>query len=148
MIKQATIDRVDQDKKKGRAQGIDQYVGDRLKQIRKQKGMTQEDLAAKLGVTFQQVQKYENGTNRISYGKMVEVSQFLKVSLDSFIAGYGQENALSDNPQAAITGYDDSNLVTQKETDELLKVYYSLDDPKLRKNLLNLVKSMAQNMKD
>lgn len=146
MIQQAKIDRPDQardqgSKKKGRAQGIDQHVGERLKQIRKQKGLTQDDLAEKLGVSFQQIQKYENGKNRISYSKMVELSQFLKVSLDSFIAGFDQSaQGMSDNAQ--------ESLVSQKETDELLKVYYSLEDPKLRKNLLKLVKSMADNMKD
>lgn len=142
MLKQATIS---DDKKKGHAQEIDSYVGERLRQIRKQKGMTQEDLAAKLGISFQQIQKYENGKNRISYSKMVELSQFLKVSLDSFVAGYVPDG-LSDTAQEGL--YDIDNLVTQKETDELLKVYYSLDDPKLRKNLLRLVKSMADNMTD
>ena len=142
MTQQAIIDRPNQvNKKKGRAQEIDQHVGERLKQIRKQKGLTQDDLAEKLGVSFQQIQKYENGKNRISYSKMVELSQFLKVSLDSFIAGFGQNSqGMSDNVQ--------ESLVSQKETDELLKVYYSLEDPKLRKNLLKLVKSMAENMKN
>jgi len=134
-------------KKKGRAQEIDQYVGDRIKQIRKQKGLTQDDVAEALGVSFQQVQKYENGKNRISYSKMVELSLFLKISLDSFVAGYTADG-LSDSPQAAIGGYDDADLISQKETNELLRVYYSLENPSLRKNLLKLVKSMADNMKD
>ncbi len=141
MTEQTTIDSRSQGKKKGRAKDIDLHIGERLKQIRKQKNMTQDFLAEKLGVSFQQIQKYENGKNRISFSSMVELSQLLKVTLDSFIAGFGEtDEGLSDNNQ--------SHLVTQKETDELLRVYYSLDDPKLRKNLLKLVKSMADNIKD
>lgn len=139
MSQQATIDYGDQDKKKGRAQDIDKHIGERLKQIRKQKGMTQEDLAEKLGISFQQIQKYENGKNRISFSNMVELSRYLNVSLDSFLDSPSLASGLSDSNQAT---------VPQKETDELLKVYYSLDDPKLRKNLLQLVKSMATNIKD
>lgn len=139
MSEQAIIDYSDQLKTKGRAQDIDKHIGERLKQIRKQKGMTQEDLAEKLGITFQQIQKYENGKNRISFSNMVELSRYLQVSLDSFLDSPALASEMSDQEQVAIS---------QKETDELLKVYYSLEDPKLRKNLVKLVKSMADNMKE
>lgn len=140
-----------QAKKKGRAQEIDQYIGERLKLFRKQNRLTQEDLAEMLGISFQQVQKYENGKNRISFGRLYELSTYLKMPLEDFISGFVPDPAavggLSDNPQEGIDGQP-MNLISQKETDELLKVYYSLEDPKLRKNLLKLVRSMADNMKD
>jgi len=139
LSEQSTIDYSDQNKKKGRAQDIDKHIGERLKEIRKRKGMTQEDLASKLGMTFQQIQKYENGKNRISFSNMVELSRYLGVSLDSFLDSPALVSGLGDKEQ---------NVISQKETDELLKVYYSLEDPKLRKNLLKLVKSMADNMKE
>ncbi len=145
--------KTDADKKKGRAQEIDKLIGQQLKKFRKLRKMTQEDLAAKLGISFQQIQKYENGKNRITFGRLYELSNFLNVPLSSFVAGIddpqtlAQTSDMTDNNQSNIAGYDE-NAVTQKETDALLKVYYSLEDPKLRKSLLKLVKSMAENMKN
>ena len=55
------------EKTKGRAQEIDQFIGQQIKRFRKIKRLTQNDLAEKLGVSFQQIQKYENGKNRISF---------------------------------------------------------------------------------
>lgn len=140
MSQQVILDCPEQDKKKGRAQKIDLIIGERLKKARKQQRLTQEDLAARLGISFQQIQKYENGKNRISFGRLYELSNYLSVPLDYFVKG------ISTPPESALE--EDMPNVSQKETDELLKVYYSLDDPKLRKNLLKLVKSMAENMAD
>lgn len=146
MTKQAVIDYPDangkiSNKKKGRAQEIDKHIGEQLKKFRKMRHLTQEDLAAKLGISFQQIQKYENGKNRITFGRLYELSNFLDVSLESFVEGV---------EGAPISGMSDKeqDSISQKETNELLKVYYSLEDSKLRKNLLKLVKSMAENMKD
>lgn len=149
-MKQAPLSSRPDDKKKGRASEIDQLIGARLKEVRKQQRLTQEDLAEKLGVSFQQVQKYENGKNRISFASIYELSNYLNISLEDFMNGV-EDNAASgmnDNPQSKLDKIADKNAVTVKETDELLKVYYSLADPKLRKNLLKLVKSMAQNYED
>ena len=144
------MDYPDQDKKKGRAREIDQSIGERLKEIRKQKRLTQEDLAVQLGVSFQQIQKYENGKNRISFSRLYELSNFLNVSLDSFVQGVHTQSealGLSDTPQQPISSSQaENNAVTQREVDELLQVYYSLEDAKLRKNLVKLVKSMVKNM--
>jgi transcriptional regulator with XRE-family HTH domain len=150
-IHQDKIDDDDSDKKKGRAQEIDQYIGERLKEIRKKHGLTQEDLAQRLDISFQQIQKYENGKNRISFSKLYELSDYLKVSMDSFVNGFSPKpNAgLSESvKQQSIDGLDDENLVTLKEQEELMRIYASLEDPKLRKNLLNFIKSMVDNMQD
>ncbi len=145
---QTTIDYQLNDKKKGQAQEIDQLIGGRLKEIRKKKNLTQEDIADKLGVSFQQIQKYENGKNRISFSRLYELSSFMKEPLESFVTGIKQENlGMSDNSQSPLDpSYNDS--ISQKETDELLKIYYSLEDPQLRKNLLKFIKTMAENLKE
>lgn len=133
------------DKKKGRAQEIDVLIGERLKAVRKQRFLTQEDLADKLGISFQQIQKYENGKNRISFGRVYELSLYLQVPLDSFVSGV-EKASMSDNKQAGFIGASGKDIVSEKETNELLKVYYSLEAPKLRKDLLKFIKTMAKSM--
>ncbi|AXQ68418.1 transcriptional regulator [Caulobacter phage CcrBL10] len=63
---------------------VDLFVGQRLRQARKEQGASQGDLAAALGLTFQQVQKYERGSNRISSSKLYEAARFLKQPIESF----------------------------------------------------------------
>lgn len=77
-------------KTKGRATDLDVYVGKRLKEFRVMRGLTQEELAGKEGITFQQVQKYENGTNRIAASRLYSFSKILKVKADDFFVGFIQ----------------------------------------------------------
>lgn len=139
----------DGDKKKGHVQPIDEHIGERLKEIRKKHRLTQADLAQILGVSFQQFQKYENGKNRMSFGSAIALCEYLKMPLDNFVEGL-QAIGLADG--AAQEGIaeclDAPNIVPQKETDELLKLYFSIEDPKLRKSLLKLVRNMVENMKN
>ncbi|PZO82676.1 MAG: transcriptional regulator, partial [Micavibrio aeruginosavorus] len=72
------------DKKKGRANWIDKHVGQALRNRRTILGLTQQDLALKLGITFQQLQKYENGTNRVSAGRLYEIAGTLGVPVGFF----------------------------------------------------------------
>lgn len=140
-------------KKKGRAGSLDEHIGTRLRQRRALMGMTQEKLAESVGLTFQQVQKYENGANRISAGRLYEFSQILSVPITYFYENImapkklaGAYGGMSEGEQSAIRNEDD--LLNRKETLELIRVYYSIQDPKLRKNLFNLVKSMVENLKN
>lgn len=135
-------------KKKGRAGSLDEHIGTRLRQRRALLGMTQEKLAEAVGITFQQVQKYENGANRISAGRLFEFSTILDIPVDYFYDGAkgGKKAAgLAENGQAAFEGPED--IMQRKETLELIRVYYSIQSPKLRKDLFNLVKSMADSLK-
>lgn len=126
----------------------DKLVGERIKQLRKIKKLTQKDIAKALGVSFQQVQKYEKGIDRISFQRIYTLSQYMQVEISSFLALFekAQATGLSDNNQAHLKAGNDS--FSQKETDELLQIYYSLEDPDLRKNLLKFIKSMALNLKE
>ncbi len=146
MIKQADITTLDKDKKKGQATEIDQLIGGRLKAIRTSKGFTQEDLASKLGISFQQIQKYENGKNRISFSRLYELSNFLNEPLESFVQNLDQPTSFSDNSQVLLQAGNDS--ISQKELDDLVKIYSSVKDTASRKNVLKMMKLMVENLKE
>lgn len=138
-------------KKKGRANSIDEHVGVQLRQRRALLGLSQERLAEQVGITFQQIQKYENGANRVSASRLYEFSKVLEIPVNFFFEDYGSnENALglagfADNEQMPFGGAED--IMKRKETIELIRTYYSIENPKLRKDLFKLVKSMADNLK-
>lgn len=142
------------DKKKGRASSVDEHVGHQLRQRRSIVGMTQENLADAVGITFQQVQKYENGANRVSAGRLFEFSRILNVPVSFFFENFGAEASsksyynlgMAENDQSAFEGPGD--IMAKKETLDLVRIYYSIQDPKLRKNLFNFVKSMAESLKE
>jgi len=130
---------------KGRASPIDKYVGTRLRQRRTLMGVSQEKLGDALGVTFQQIQKYERGTNRIGAGRLFEISNILDVPVAYFYEGYdgamaARVDGFGENGQ---TGFD-GNPMNRRETLELVRYYYGIKDPKLRKQIFDLAKSMAQ----
>lgn len=138
----------DPSKKKGRANFIDENVGLQLRQRRALLGMSQERLAEQLGITFQQIQKYENGANRISASRLFELSKVLEIPVSFFFDGVGQEarpSGFADNEQAPFDGSDD--VMTRKETLELVRTYYSIEDAKLRKDWLKMLKTIAQSAK-
>ena len=145
-------------KTKGSADNIDKHVGQQLRSRRTLMGLSQERLADAIGVTFQQVQKYERGTNRVSASRLYSFSKILDVSIDYFYAGIeniGSENiniGMSDNDQgdfdvSAIKGNKlPENILNRKETIDLAKAYYSINNEQKRKEVLKLVKSMAKNL--
>lgn len=143
-------------KTKGIPDNVDKHVGKQLRNRRTLMGLSQESLADAVGVTFQQVQKYERGTNRISASRLYSFSKILDVSIDFFYDGMDSSSkkalGMADNDQEAF-GADISkikkvpeNLMSKKETLDLLRAYYSVDDTKRRKEILALVKSMAKNL--
>jgi transcriptional regulator with XRE-family HTH domain len=136
---------------------VDVFVGQQLRAHRSLKGFTQEDLATQTGITFQQIQKYEAGKNRISASRLYQFAQILSTPISSFFENFGvnQDNTpiaygLSDNNQ---DGFDDSdiapntdqNIMTSKESVEVLRTYYAIKDETLRKDFLKMMKQMAKN---
>ena len=142
-------------KTKGKPNSVDGYVGSRLRLRRTLLGYSQEKLADSLGITFQQVQKYERGTNRISASRLYKLSQILDVPVTYFFDEYGSSKfnqdelssvvSLSDNDQSE---FNDSDILNKKETLELVRTYYSIKNPKVRKDLMKLIKTMTENMKE
>src|SRR5690349_7924114 len=82
-----------------RTQDIDRYVGARIRERRIMLGLTQQQLADLIGVTYQQAHKYERGINRVSAGRLFEVSQVLSVPVNYFFDGLEQENERAISPR-------------------------------------------------
>ncbi len=130
---------------------IDQHVGLRVRMRRKVLKITQEELAEKLGLTFQQVQKYERGMNRISASRLYDVAQVLQTPISFFFEDMSDDvvtNApriragLSENLPNSSAG--DADPMIRRETLELVRNYYMIKDPKMRKLVFDLVKNMTK----
>lgn len=148
MLSKKSVSKSDAPKKKGRANSIDENVGYQLRQRRALLGLSQERLAEQVGITFQQIQKYENGANRISASRLYEFSKVLDIPVSFFFESTTPMRAegFGEGEQASFEGPDD--VMRRKETLELIRVYYSIENPKLRKDLFKLVRSMAENLKN
>lgn len=129
---------------------VDTHVGSRVKHRRLMLGLSQEDLASSIGLTFQQVQKYERGANRISVSRLVDISKALKAPLDYFLEGcatMGKKPALrgvADNKQEALEPAD----MMKKDTLDLVRAYQKIKTPALKKQLLEMAKAMAASSND
>jgi transcriptional regulator with XRE-family HTH domain len=133
-------------KTKGTPDNIDVHVGQRLRVRRSLLGMSQEKLAEAIGLTFQQIQKYERGINRVSAGRLFQFSKILDVPVSYFYDSVGADaptpaSGLSDNQQEAFGGEED--VMQRKETIELVRSYYSIEDPSKRKETLRFIKAMT-----
>ena len=125
---------------KKQANPIDIQVGNRVRIRRMLIGMSQERLGDLLGLTFQQVQKYEKGVNRIGAGRLFEVSRILNVPVDFFYEG------VNDAAQGAneIDGAPVMDFVSSGEGLQLSLAFMKIKDAKVRKRVLDLVKSLAE----
>ena len=133
---------------------LDKAVGSRLRALRLVKGLTQEGLANKLGITFQQIQKYEQGTDRISASRLIRIGEVLETPITSFFTHIGPgsvtssgvaEDAEKFNHEEA-TLLKDGDIFQSKETINLLKIYYSIEDTQARNDLMNIMRTFAQNI--
>ena len=113
---------------------IDVLVGRRARERRTLEGMTQTTVANSLGLTFQQLQKYEKGHNRISASKLYELAQIFDVPVSYFYEGM-EEGSSAPSPDEALT---------KRETLELVKAYYSISDPAVRDSIRKLVQAAAK----
>jgi transcriptional regulator with XRE-family HTH domain len=127
---------------KKQANPIDIQVGNRVRIRRMLIGMSQERLGDLLGLTFQQVQKYEKGVNRIGAGRLFEVSRILNVPVDFFYEGV---NATPGQPGAGeAEGAPVMEFVSSGEGLQLSLAFMKIKDAKVRKRVLDLVKSLAE----
>jgi transcriptional regulator with XRE-family HTH domain len=132
-----------------KAQSVDFHVGKRIRMRRLLQDISQEKLAESVGVTFQQIQKYERGANRVSASRLYEFSKSLDVPVEYFFQEF------DESPKRARTGRSDTQLESSnadsklytRETTDLLKVYYSIEDERIRKKLFKLIRSMVENLR-
>jgi transcriptional regulator with XRE-family HTH domain len=129
---------------KKQANPIDAQVGNRVRIRRMLIGMSQEKLGDLLGLTFQQVQKYEKGVNRIGAGRLFEVAQILGVPIDFFYEGVGAHAAERPGVSESESAPPVMEFVSSGEGLQLSLAFMKIKDPKVRKRMLDLVKSLAQ----
>jgi transcriptional regulator with XRE-family HTH domain len=132
---------------------IDIHVGRRLRLRRTLLGMSQERLGELLGLTFQQVQKYERGVNRIGSSRLFELGQILDVPVSFFFddmpeAGAGAAASHHASGLAEESAAFEHNMapdlpLDRRETLELVRAYYRIPDPAVRKRLFELAKALA-----
>jgi transcriptional regulator with XRE-family HTH domain len=121
---------------------IDIYVGSRVRMRRLMLGMSQERLAEQIGVTFQQVQKYEKGTNRIGASRLQTIAGVLAIQVSFFFQEGG--SAPSTENVGQLNGLEDlSEFLTSKEGLGLNKAFMKIGDASIRKSILTLVTSLA-----
>ncbi len=128
---------------------VDIHVGSRVRLRRTLLGMSQEKLGAALNLTFQQVQKYERGTNRIGSSRLYQLSRILDVPVSFFfddmpVSGHGGAPGLSEDGQET---FDHENL-SKRETLELVRAYYRIKNPDVRKRLFELIKAVGGQVED
>ncbi|MCF8479141.1 MAG: helix-turn-helix transcriptional regulator [Rhodospirillum sp.] len=131
---------------------VDVHVGRRLRLRRTLLGMSQEQLANAVGVTFQQIQKYERGSNRVSASRLYDISKVLGVPVAFFFEDIGEDvTAVRKAPalpdvdglsEPAIPAYEQDPL-QKNETLELIRAYWRLPTETVRKRALDLLKSLS-----
>jgi transcriptional regulator with XRE-family HTH domain len=119
-----------------RTQRIDQHVGERIRLRRTELGLTQEQLAEALDVSYQQIQKYETGANRISAGGLFEVARKLQVDIGYFFEGL----PMDDQP----TGPSLEHGGRQRSAIELVRKFSQIEDPEIRAAIAGLVKTIVE----
>ena len=127
---------------KKQANPIDVQVGNRVRIRRMLIGMSQERLGDLLGLTFQQVQKYEKGVNRIGAGRLYEVSRILNVPIDFFYEGLATNQPGAGETEVAAPPV--MEFVSSGEGLQLSLAFMKIKDTKVRKRVLDLVKSLAE----
>ena len=130
--------------KRGRANHIDVHVGKRVRMRRTMLGMSQEKLGDALGLTFQQVQKYESGTNRIGASRLFDLCRVLDVPSAFFFDEMPGEGAGRAMGLAEERGQAPTDPMARRETLELVRAYYRITDPRVRRKVFDLAKTLAR----
>lgn len=128
---------------------IDAHVGARIRARRGLLGMSQKDLGEKVALTFQQIQKYERGANRIGSGRLFEFSRILGVPISYFfdemtteLKSYADKGSKKGKPLPAAAP--DAEILDRRETLELVRTFYQIDDTVVRQRFLELMRESAR----
>ena len=127
---------------------VDVHVGTRVRLRRTLLGMTQTGLGQAIGLTFQQVQKYERGVNRIGSSRLYDLARVLDVPVNFFFDDMPTEiasksGAASSGPPEGAEVFD-PDIVSKRETLELVRAYYKIENPQVRKRLFEMVKALGK----
>ncbi len=127
---------------------VDTHVGARVRLRRTLLGMSQEKLGNALGLTFQQVQKYERGANRIGSSRLFDLSRILDVPISYFFEEMtsAAQPAMAPGMAEEQESFENAapDPMTKRETLELVRAYYRITDPHVRKKVFEMVKSLGK----
>jgi transcriptional regulator with XRE-family HTH domain len=121
---------------------IDIHVGSRIRLRRTMLGMSQEKLGESLGITFQQIQKYEKGTNRVGASRLQNIAQILNVPVSFFFEDAPGEGTGTGMAEASSSNYV-VDFLSSSEGLQLNRAFVKIADPKVRRKLVDLVKALA-----
>ena len=136
---------------KGFPNPIDVHVGQRIRQRRTLLGMSQEKLAEAIGLTFQQVQKYERGANRVGSSRLFDLARVLEVPIAYFFED--MEASVANKSPSRLMGVSEARMqayavepdpLARRETLELVRAYYRIDEARVRKRVFELTKALAK----
>ncbi len=129
------------------ANPVDVYIGSRLRLRRTVLGISQDELAEEMGVSFQQIQKYEKGANRIAGSRLWELSKLLGIPVTYFYENVDKTlrslNMAVKEPMNQLLS--DSSEEVEREVELLVSYYSQIKDPSVKKSLFRLVRSLAAN---
>ncbi len=120
----------------------DIYVGSRIRMRRKMLGLSQEKLGERLGITFQQIQKYEKGTNRVGASRLQAMSDALEVPVAYFFPESSPETAGGMKEESATYMME---FLSTSEGLDLTRAFTRILNPKVRRKLVELVRALAEN---
>lgn len=128
-----------------RANPVDVHVGNRVRMRRIILGMSQERLGELLGLTFQQIQKYEKGANRVGASRLFQMSAALSVPIQYFF-----DELQLGTPQRPLTGFAEAGaegeiaeFLSTREGVELYRAFVKIQDPKIRRSIIDLARNLA-----
>jgi transcriptional regulator with XRE-family HTH domain len=125
------------------ADEVDAHVGRRLRQRRIALGISQEQLGTELGLTFQQIQKYEKGQNRISAGRLYKIAQILSVSVEHFFEGLAGFGAADSRRNGMPGEVEIGAFLASPEGLALTAGFMKISDPATRRRIVDLVNTIA-----
>ena len=132
----------------GQAHPVDVFVGTRSKQRRTEVGMSQQVLGQSVNLTFQQVQKYERGANRVGSSRLFEIANALDVPIAYFFEGMpqqvsGNHEKTTDAHEEALESYAEGSVLSRSETLRLVTHYYRLKSEAQRRAIYILIKDLG-----
>ena len=123
---------------------IDRYVGSRVRMRRMMAGVSQERLGDGLGLTFQQVQKYEKGSNRISASRLQQIAGLLDVPVSFFFEGAPAGTTASAQQIGSAVSEDISDFLATSEGVQLAKAFAAIKNARVRRRLIDLVEALSE----
>jgi len=125
---------------------VDRHVGGRVRMRRMLLGMSQDKLGESLGLTFQQVQKYEKGANRIGASRLYDIGQVLDVPISYFYEGIEPDagrRGLAEDGEAYAAHDETARFMASAEGVELCRAFATIEDPAVRRRVIDLVKALG-----